>query len=96
MPIGEKSQIIKNTSSEVFLGSQIIRKPGSVLASHLSRPAVANRFKRFLWFPRAGGPCCGYLLAAGRVYLSSVSPRRTVGSYPRSWRFRANSYLSKL
>jgi len=39
-----------------FFGGQTIRKPGSVLADHLSRSAVASRFKRLTDAPRTEQP----------------------------------------
>jgi hypothetical protein len=39
---------IKNPAKNAgFLEYQIIRKPGSVLANHLSSPTVASGIKRF-------------------------------------------------
>jgi len=47
---------IKNSSvREEFFVSQIIRKPGSVLANHLSRSSVTTGLKRFI-DNVAGGP----------------------------------------
>jgi hypothetical protein len=70
---------------EVFFGSQIIYKPGSVLFRalaiylDLTLPIDSSGF-----YDVAAAGCLNatYLLAAGRVYLSSASPQATVGSYP--------------
>ena len=60
----------------------MIRKPGSVLANHLSRLAIAHKLERFNQHASAGNLIETHFLATYWVYLSRVSPHGTVGSYP--------------
>jgi len=91
-----KSAWYKNRSRwRAVLVRQTVCKPGSVLrcrrAGHLSRPAVARRLERFLWYRPGGTPweysLGRHLLAADRVYLLPMSPWGAVGSYPTRFTF---------
>jgi hypothetical protein len=64
---------------------QIIRKPGSVLADHLSSLDVATKIKRFVdepWRETTSKTRGVHLLAADRVYHFATSPLQSAGSYP--------------
>jgi hypothetical protein len=65
---------------------QILRKPGSVLADHLSSHSVATVIKRISPMDSGGKPSrfqeIIHHLAADRVYLFATSPLQNVGSYP--------------
>ena len=63
----------------MFFSGQSIDKPGSVVNDHLSSRIVAYTVERMATYRRV----VFYvdLLAAGRVYLYTVSPRHTVSSY---------------
>ncbi len=60
---------------------QLARKPGSVLANHLSSNGITSDIERVKSTIVTSSPI-DHLLAANRVYLSPVSPLATVGSYP--------------
>jgi len=61
----------------------MIRKPGSVLADHLSSLGVATEDQAdYLLMSPGGNQYWAHLLAAGRVYLFVTSPLQTAGSYP--------------
>jgi hypothetical protein len=73
-----RGKLYKNTSriARYFIG-QILRKPGSVLADHLSSHDVAIAIKRIyadgLWRETTITRLIHHL-AADRVYLSMASP----------------------
>jgi len=64
----------------------MIRKPGSVLADHLSSLDVATEIKRIITTNSGGKPRTKlsewvHPLAADRVYRFMMSPSRTASSY---------------
>ncbi len=66
-----------------FSCTRTYRKPGSVLASHLSSLSVAAKLERLTITERAA--FISYLLATGRVYLSNRVTAEDCGPLPHSF-----------